>query len=167
MRFSISSSVISWTASAASTASAETVSAGKTAALKAVTASLTRAVTDPDGVSSVIASSSISSSKIGSIITASRGSWAAALTAWASASDLAISSAIAFWLALKAMDSAVSRSRGSSTASTGSTTSITSETVFSTGAPNPKSRTADLGSSAIVSTGAGAALGDSVVLGLK
>ena len=60
------------------------------------------------------------------------------------------------------MDSAVSRSRGSSTAST---TSITSETVFSTGAPNPKSRTADLGSSAIVSTGA--ALGDSVVLGLK
>ena len=65
------------------------------------------------------------------------------------------------------MDSAVSRSRGSSTASTASTTSITSETVLSAGAPNPKSRTADLGSSAIVSAGAGAALGDSVVLGLK
>ena len=159
---------MSWTASAASKASAETVSAGKTAALKAVTASLTRAVTDPDGVSSVeLIASSISASKIGSIITASRGSWAAAWTALASASDLAISSAIAFWLALEAMDSAVSRSRGSSTASTASTTSITSETVFSTGAPNPKSRTADLGSSAIVSTGAGAALGDSVVLGLK
>ena len=120
-------------------------------------------MTDPDGVSSVaLLSSSISASKIGSIITASRG-W----TALASASDLAISSAIAFWLALEAMDSAVSRSRGSSTASTASTTSITSETVLSTGAPNPKSRTADLGSSAIVSTGAGAALGDSVVLGLK
>jgi hypothetical protein len=36
---------------------------------------LTRAVTDPDGVSSVeLIASSISASKIGSIITASRGS---------------------------------------------------------------------------------------------